>query len=236
MSTVRVPRRPLLHVLTVALLASGLWLAPEVRAGSVGYHHLGAVSDGRWSGVKGRLQVTDPEVRSGTYDFVAARFMVKQSLDDGGTAWLEAGWSENGWRDDGAQVIYTYDSVNGEWRFHEAYRIRPGDRVWLYLKSTPDGEWGAWLWWRGGWRQLVEVRLPGGREAQVEEFVEVYVDPDRGGEFAVPPVSVDNVSLRSPVGLLAPWRDEVATATGDSTGPYCLAWARRYDTWTAGDC
>ncbi|MGH3739552.1 MAG: hypothetical protein ACRDT6_28730 [Micromonosporaceae bacterium] len=207
-----------------------------VGAESGGYRHLGAVTGGQWYGVLGRLAVVDPGVRAGTYDFVAARFMVKEPLDDGGTAWLEAGWSENGWHDGGGQVVYTYDSASRAWTFYDQYPIRPGDRIWIYLESDPDGEWAAWLWWDGGWRLLRTVSLPSGTDAQIEQFVEVYADPQRGGQVGVPAIAVDNVSLRAADGGSVAWRDEVDTAVAEGGSGYCVDWQHPYDTWTAGTC
>lgn len=98
--------------------------------------------------------------------------------------------------------------------------------------------WQAWLWWGGGWHLLVAKELPLGRAAQVEQYVEVYVDPRRGTEgYPVPRVPVENVYVKpSPDGALRPWTQEVPTAPGQSRGRYCLNWRNRYDTWDAGDC
>ncbi|MGH3743032.1 MAG: hypothetical protein ACRDT1_17105, partial [Micromonosporaceae bacterium] len=278
---------------TALLLACSFWLAPTVDAGTSGYRHLGAVSVEPWTGVQGRFQVRDPGVRAGTYDFVAARFMVKQPLDDGGVAWLEAGWSENGWRAGGEQVVYTYDSATHRWTFHEQYPIREGDRIWIHLESVPadhaevpadhaevpampvgaqqdriapesrpetvpvtsepaaltvpaapgshgaqenraaDGasaqgqQWTASLWWAGQWRELTTVTLPAGGQAQVEQVVEVYVDPAHtGGEVSVPTVEVDNVRLRDAAGRLEQWWEQGTATVGDEDGSgYCVSWA-----------
>ena len=48
-----------------------------------GYHHLGANSAGAWGGVSGRISVVDGSIRPGSYDFVAARFMVKRDMGSG---------------------------------------------------------------------------------------------------------------------------------------------------------
>jgi hypothetical protein len=214
---------------------------------AAGYQHLGAGTADTWAGVSGRLSVTDPSVRAGTYDFLAARFMVKRELDGGDVAWLEAGWAETGWAGSGRQRIYTYDTNNRVWRFYDEFVLRPGDRVWLDLHTDADGVWRAWLWWGGRWNLLAAERLPLGATAQIEQYVELHVDVERPVRFAVPPVHVSNVRLRTADGGPArPWRADVATLTGEAAptedgvrqrrGAFCLDWTTRYDTWSAGDC
>src|SRR5690606_15375150 len=44
-----------------------------------GYHHLGATTAGEWNAVTGRLEVRHTGVRAGAYDFVATRFLAKQT-------------------------------------------------------------------------------------------------------------------------------------------------------------
>ncbi|MGH3647563.1 MAG: hypothetical protein ACRDTM_10365 [Micromonosporaceae bacterium] len=220
----------------MSLVALALWQVMPVGAEAGGYRHLGAVTSGQWHGVLGRLGVVDPGVRAGTYDFVAARFMAKEPLRDGGTAWLEAGWSENGWRSGGGQVVYTYDSVDRQWIFHDDYPISPGDRIWIYFDATPDGEWAAWLWWSGEWRLLRTVTLPSGGDALIEQFVEVYADPRDPASIRLPRVGVDNVSLRDADGAAVPWRGEVGTAVADSRDGYCVDWQQPHDTWSAATC
>ena len=73
------------------VLGSGATPSGELSGPPVpqpGYHHLGATTDGGWSGVLGRLTVDDPGVRAGTFDFVATRFMAKASTATG-VKWLE---------------------------------------------------------------------------------------------------------------------------------------------------
>jgi hypothetical protein len=256
----RGPRRLTLVWLTVVLLSLGAAplsdgrrsaaLAGTVPAGTLagtvdrpGYHHLGATSAGGWTGVLGRLTVRDPGVRAGTYDFVAARFMAKRE-SGGRIAWLEAGWAETGWSGEGRQRIYTYDTTRNTWTFHDQYRVRDGDQVWVHLHADPAGStWRAWLWWGDGWRLLAAVDLPLGPTAQVEQYVEVHVDSRRGGGrpevdgFPVPPVAVDNVHVRAgPDGALRRWGPDVPTTPGPERGRYCVDWRQRFDTWTAGDC
>ncbi len=127
-----------------------------------GYHHLGATSDGTWSGVLGRLTVEHPSVRAGTFDFVATRFMAKASTDTG-VKWLEAGWAETGWADPGTQRIYTYDTNTGRWAFYDQYPVKPGDQVWIEIAASstgPDPVWNAWLWWHDSWHLLTSQALP----------------------------------------------------------------------------
>jgi hypothetical protein len=194
---------------------------------------------GPWTGVSGRLTVTDPGVRPGTYDFVAARFMARSG---DGTAWLEAGWSENGWLHDGRQHVYTYDTVSRKWAFYDQYPVAPGERVWLNVESARDvadggWQWRAWLWWRGQWRLLTDEHLAIGPAATIEEYVEVYVDPAVGGAIPLPPAGFDNVQLRDPAGSNHFWREgPVPTGAGTGFGNYCLDWLTRYDTWSAASC
>jgi hypothetical protein len=207
---------------------------------SPGYHHLGATSGGEWSGVLGRLTVRDPGVRAGTHDFVATRFMAKRERD-GRIWWLEAGWAETGWSGAGRQRIYTFDTNTNAWTFYDQYPLRDGDHVWIYLhtESTDRGSvWEAWLWWGDGWHLLTAVDLPLGQRAPVEQYVEVFVDPDRGGSgFPVPPIAVDNVQVKTdPRGGLRYWRDDVATSPAIVAPRYCVDWRTRWDTWAAGDC
>jgi hypothetical protein len=209
---------------------------PATRA--AGYHHLGATTVGTWSGVSGRLTVSDPGVRPGTFDFVAARFMAR-SAD--GTTWLEAGWSENGWLRDGKKRIYSYDTVRKRWTFYNQYPISPGDHVWIYVETTRGGNrgthWSAWLWWGNKWRLLVNQALPIGAAATIEEYVEVYVDPAAGGAITLPAAGFDNVLLKDRHGKTRYWRESaVPTGAGTGFGTYCLNWTSRFDTWTAATC
>jgi hypothetical protein len=185
------------------------------------------------------MSVRDPGVRAGTFDFVAARFMAKADTRTG-VKWLEAGWAETGWTGGGRQRIYTFDTNTGRWTFYDRYPIRSGDRIWVELVTTqtgPDPTWSAWLWWGGDWHLLTAQPLPLTEHATIEEYVEVYVDPTRGGTIAVPPVQVDNVQLkRGPGSGMGYWNHGVATAPGAGTDGYCLAFQLPYDTWRAGTC
>ena len=208
-----------------------------------GYHHLGANSAGEWSGVSGRISVVDGSIRPGSYDFVAARFMVKRNMGGGTISWLEAGWAQTGWAGPLRQHIYTFNTNTHTWQFYDQYALQPGDRVWMDLHSDANGMWGAWLWWNNRWNLLTAQRLPIGQSAYVEQYVEVHVDAGRPARIDVPSVTVDNVQLRPPDGSTARyWRDDVPTLTGygpgqpQRTGGFCLTWVNRYDTWTAGDC
>jgi hypothetical protein len=208
---------------------------------SAGYRHLGAGTAGEWAGVSGRLAVTDPAVRAGSYDFLATRFMVKQRLGNGDIAWLEAGWAETGWSGGGRQRIYTYDTDGRAWRFYDEFVLRPGDRVWLDVHADADGVWQAWLWWDNRWNLLSAESLPIGADAFIEQYVELHVDAERPARITVPPVAVEQVELLPTGGGPAvPWREDVETVTGEAAevddAALCLDWVTRYDTWSAGDC
>ncbi len=206
-----------------------------------GYHHLGAGTGGEWGGVSGRLEVVDGAIRQNSYDFVAARFMVKRDMGGGSISWLEAGWAETGWAGQGRQHIYTFNTNTKTWQFYDQYHLRAGDRVWLDLHTDSNNVWQAWLWWNNRWNLLTAQRLPIGRSAHVEQYVEVHVDPTKPAHVLVPGVTVDNVQLR-PAGGGMPryWREDVDTLTGytgqQRAGGFCLNWTTRFDTWTAGDC
>ncbi|WP_309238509.1 hypothetical protein [Actinoplanes aureus] len=208
-----------------------------------GYHHLGAGTSGDWSGVSGRFSVGDGSVRAHTYDFVVGRFMAKRDMGRGRIAWLEAGWAETGWAAPGRQHIYTFNTNTNAWQFYDQYTVRPGDQVWLDLNADASGVWRAWLWWNNRWNLLTTQRLPIGRSAQIEQYVEVHVDASRPTRIDMPKVTVDNVQLRPADGSPARyWREDVATLTGMEAGQqqrrggFCLDWVTRYDTWTAGGC
>jgi hypothetical protein len=206
-----------------------------------GYHHLGAGTSGTWSGVSGRISVVDGSVRSGTYDFVAGRFMAKRDMGGGRIAWLEAGWAETGWAGAGRQHIYTFNTNTQTWQFYDQYTLSPGDKVWLDLHTDAGGVWQAWLWWNNRWNLLTAQKLPIGGSAYIEQYVEVHVDAGRPARIAVPPVTVDNVQLRgADGGAERYWREDVGTLVGDPApqraGGFCLDWGNKYDTWTAGDC
>lgn len=226
--------------LTLAALVAVLLLTPVDPARPVpvptpGYHHLGATTADGWSGILGRVTVRDPGVRPATHDFVATRFLAKRTTDRG-LAWLEAGWAETGWAGGGRQRIYTYDTNRRTWQFYDQYPVRDGDQVWLYLTARDDRHWQAWLWWGDAWRLLASQELPLTGRAQLEQYVEVYIDPHRGGDYPVPPVAVDNVQIRSGDGWRY-WREpRVPTLAGSSAGAFCLDWQTHYDTWTAGTC
>jgi hypothetical protein len=196
------------------------------------YHHLGAGTVGDWTGVVGRFTVRDTGVRAGTHDFVAARLMAKRE-SDGRTAWLEAGWAETGWSGGGRQQVYTYDTNRGAWTFYNQYTLADGDRIWISVHTKRDGVWEAWLWWREGWHLLTSQQLRTTR-AQLEQYVEVHVDGE--GTVGVPRIAVDNVQVRDG-DTSRYWREaDVRTASGGGSGGYCLDWATRFDTWSAGTC
>jgi hypothetical protein len=204
-----------------------------------GYHHLGATTDGTWSGVLGRMTVRDPAVRAGSFDFVATRFMIKASTGSG-VKWLEAGWAETGWAGGGRQRVYTFDTDTNRWTFYDQYPIADGDRVWIDLETSQTGTvptWAAWLWWGNAWHLLTQQRLPVTDHATVEQYVEVYIDPLRGGSLHVPPIEVDNVQVKSsPTGRMRYWTRSVPTTPGSGADSYCLNWQASYDTWSAGTC
>jgi hypothetical protein len=204
-----------------------------------GYHHLGATTQGRWSGVLGRVGIRDAKVRPGTYDFVAARFMAKADTPKGVT-WLEAGWTETGWSGNGRQRIYTYDTNRGAWAFYDQYAVADGDQVWLYLQTEQEAArpvWQAWLWWGDAWQLLTSQELALTGRAQIEQYIEVHSDTRQAGNVAVPPIGIDNVQLKDgPTGRLKFWRGDVRTTPGEGGNGYCLTWTLPYDTWLAGDC
>ncbi len=205
-----------------------------------GYHHLGATTNGTWSGVLGRLSVRNPTVRPGSYDFVAVRFMAKATTPEG-VKWLEAGWSETGWSDGGHQQVYSFDTNTNRWAFYPQYQIKDGDQIWIELEATgpgPDPVWSAWLWWGDSWQLLTSQPLPIGDHATIEEYVEVYVDPKIGGTIKVPPIEVDNVGLKPDPGTATTYwtSDNVTTTPGTAGDGYCLNWQIRYDSWNAGTC
>lgn len=205
-----------------------------------GYHHLGATTVDGWSGVLGRLTVRDPQLAAGSFDFVATRFMAKHQLAGGGIGWLEVGWVETGWSGGGAQRIYTFDSHARSWTFFDEYRIGDGDQIWVYLHSDPEAGrvvWRAWLWWAGRWHLLSAPQLPLPDRAVLEQYVEVHQDRP-GSPIPVPPIQVDRVQVRDRPGApLLPWRaDRVSTVAPVVATDYCLTWADRYDSWSAGDC
>jgi hypothetical protein len=208
-----------------------------VPAASTGYTHLGATTLGQWGLVKGELTVTDPAVRPGSFDFVAARFMAKQETS-GGTRWLEAGWAEVGWDGSGRQRVYTYDTSSRRWAFYDQYPLLAGERIAIALASNgrPD-VWSAMLWWRGAWYPLTTAVLPAGGLATMEEYVEVYRDPRRpAGPMAVPPVQVSNVKVAGP-GVARPWTDrEVPSYEGPTPSGYCVSRLQEWTSWQAGTC
>lgn len=224
------------------LLGSGATPSGQLSGPPVpqpGYHHLGATTDGTWSGVLGRLTVRDPGVRAGTFDFVATRFMAKATTESG-VKWLEAGWAETGWAGDGAQRIYTFDTNTAKWTFYDQYPVKPGDQVWIEIAASGPGTdpvWNAWLWWHDAWHLLTSQALPITDHATIEEYVEVYVDPAHPGSIDVPAVQVDNVGLKpEPKEPPQPWTAQVATSPGEGADGYCLDFPVPYDTWQARSC
>ncbi|WP_236717927.1 hypothetical protein [Actinoplanes sp. TFC3] len=206
-----------------------------------GYHHLGAGTANTWSGVAGRLEVVNSNVRANTYDFVASRFMAKRDLGGGRIAWLEAGWAETGWAGQGRQLIYTYNTNTNTWQFYDQYKIKAGDQVWLDVHTDGDNIWQAWLWWNNRWNLLTAQKLALGSGAYIEQYVEVHVDSRRATRVQIPPVTVDNVQLRQAgSGQSRYWREDVSTLTGDVSqeraSNFCLRWKTHFDTWSAGDC
>lgn len=202
-----------------------------------GYHHLGGTTTGEWAGVLGRLGVRTTGVRQDSFDFVATRFMAKRGTRDGDTTWLEVGWADTGWSGDDQPRIYTFDSHAMSWVFYDQYRLRDGDRIWVYLQSE-GATWQAWLWWEQRWHLLTSAPLDIGARARIEQYVEIHLDEAAGtGTIPVPPVPVDGVHLRArPDAAPQLWRGHVPTVVlGDSAG-YCLSWHREFHDWSAGDC
>jgi hypothetical protein len=154
------------------------------------------------------------------------------------------GWAETGWSGGGAQRLYTFDTNAMSWVFYEQYDIADGDAVWIYLHTETDGprpQWQAWLWWDGRWHLLTAQELPLTGRAQLEQYVEVHVDPRGPGRrvpLAVPTIRVDQMRVKpAPDGVLRPWwSGEVATSRPAPPDTYCLVWHRAFDTWSAGDC
>ncbi|GAA2617882.1 hypothetical protein [Paractinoplanes durhamensis] len=226
------------------ILESGVQLSkPATGVTPSGYHHLGANSAGEWKGVSGRISVVDGSIRPSSYDFIAARFMAKRNMGAGQINWLEAGWAKTGWTGPGRPRVYTFNTNSRSWQFYDQYVLKAGDRVWIDLHSDANGIWAAWLWWGNRWNLLTAQRLPIGPTAQIEQYVEVHVDPNRPTRVDVPAVTVDNVQLKPADGGAARyWRDDVPTLTGydpgqqQRSGGFCLNWVNKYDTWTAGDC
>jgi hypothetical protein len=213
--------------------ATQLAAAPASRDS---YTHLGATTLGDWGQVSGQLTVTDPTVRPGSYDFVAARFMAKQETS-AGIRWLEAGWAEVGWSGDGRQRVYTFDTSTNQWTFYDQYPLRPGDHVAFLLLAGADGQWHASVFWHAAWYPLTSTRLPAGPHALIEEYVEVYQDPTRpGAPLSVPPVNVSGVTVAGP-GPTRPWTDTVPSyrGGGDQSG-YCVTRFDAWSDWRAGSC
>ncbi|GAA1421658.1 hypothetical protein [Catellatospora coxensis] len=206
---------------------------------SPGYHHLGATTRGRWSGVLGRIEVGDAGVRQGTYDFVAARFMAKAGRG-AQQAWLEVGWTETGWSGNARQRVYTYDTATRAWAFYDQYAVSPGDKLWLHLQTEAGGEqpsWQAWLWWGDRWNLLTSRPLPLSGQAEIEQYVEVHADPADPGTVTIPRLAIDNVQLKtSPDAGLRPWNAEVPTSPGADFATYCLDWRVPYTSWTTTTC
>lgn len=205
---------------------------------TTGYHHLGAITDSGWAGVVGDVTVRHTGVRANSEDFVATRFMARGDVGDQ-TRWLEVGWSESGWQSGGPR-LYTYDTNRNQWAYYSQYKVTDGITIWLALDSDGAADknnsatWDAWLWWNDKWNLLAAQQLPIGASTNLEQFVEVYVDPARGGSFAVPPVTVSGVRVAPAGGDYQPWEGAVGTDSAPADAGYCLAWRTRYDSWTAG--
>lgn len=179
------------------------------------------------------MTVRDTGVRAGTQDFVATRLMAKREAK-GKLSWLEAGWAETGWAGGGKQRIYTYDTSRNAWTFYEKYAISDGDQVWIYVHTDRDDVWQAWLWWGDRWNLLTTAKLPLGGRGQIEQYVEVHTED--AARIDVPRIAVDNVQVQDGTEFRY-WREaDVPTASGGGTRAYCLDWATRFDTWTAGNC
>lgn len=235
------------QALPTAVLTDGpvrLPLDPSAAAEPVphaGYHHLGAQSSEQLAMVRPRLGVTNPGVRRGTWDFVASRVMAKEDYN-GSTRWLEAGWAEVGWRNDD-QYVYTFDTRDNEWKFYDQYNLASGSRFFAQIDSdsastTRDTNWRAWIWWNNAWNRLSVISLPIYREAFMEEYVEVYRDPNVAGHFNLPSSDIDNVQVKeSPSSSAVFWRNPpISTLEGSSIAPYCLTWDVKYDDFRAASC
>lgn len=205
-----------------------------------GYHHLGAQSSEQLAMVRPRLGVTNPAVRRSTIDFVASRVMAKEDYN-GSTLWLEAGWAEVGWRNDD-QYVYTYDTRDNQWKFYDQYNLSSGTRFFALIdsevSSTRSTNWRAWIWWNNAWNRLSTISLPIYDEAFIEEYVEVYRDPNVTGHFNLPSTDIDNVQVKeSPGSSTVYWRNPpISTLEGSSIAPYCLTWDVKYDDFRGASC
>lgn len=186
-----------------------------------GIHWLGTTSTSAYSsqGVYGALNVVDPSVRRGTYEYLSQRFLAK-SCD--ATQWLEAGWAEPGWRalDDpqGRQYIYTYNSVTRTWNWFDQYPVAPGSRVYFQIYDWGN-VWQAWLWWNGGWQVLDTVSIDGLN--CIENFVET--DSGNTSHFPFPPIlagdgGTGGVQIADGNGQFRTWDTSIPTILNSDDG------------------
>ena len=93
------------------------------------------------------------------------------------------------------------------------------------VSSTRSTNWRAWIWWNNAWNRLSTISLPIYDEAFMEEYVEVYRDPNVTGHFNLPSTDIDNVQVKeSPGSSSVYWRNPpISTVAGSSIAPYCLS-------------
>lgn len=104
----------------------------------------------------GTLNVVNPSVDHSTgSQFLTQRGRVTACSTG---QFLELGWAEVGWRSD-AQYIYSYDSINNQWRWYDQYSIGSGSRVTFQILHLGNGDWSAEIWWNGQWQRLSMVNL-----------------------------------------------------------------------------
>jgi hypothetical protein len=198
-----------------------------------GYHHLGGQTSNYGSvGIFGALNVVNPSLVHGTWDFLANRVMAK-SCDS--TRWLELGWAEVGWRND-AQYIYSFNTVLNQWQFFDQYPIGPGSRIYVTVLHVGNGQWEAQLWWNGMWNTLVSVNPGPGIGCGNEQYVEVYT-AGTGRHFPFPTITVGDggtggMNIADSNAVWHTWDASIPTfETNNLENYYLVTWLARYFSW-----
>lgn len=165
---------------------------PQEGEGAIthqGYHFMGASTRFGVQGLYGSVCVTDPGVRRGLFDFVAAWYMVDTLSPP---RWTQVGWAKVGWRDD-RQYIFVYDTEHNRWEFFDQYPISNGMCVWVAVTASQGTSWDNWLWWNGEWNLLHTTNVGFSVPDRGDEYVEVYSADGFHPPLAPTQLSLSNV-------------------------------------------
>ncbi len=200
-----------------------------------GYHHIGQIATASLEASQGRLQVTDPQTRLGSTDFIASRLLMCTLASC--SHWIEVGWVEAGWWGD-RRLVYVFDTADdGQqgWKIYEQYPLGGVASITVQLRyDSSSGTWQALLSWNGTWNLLRAASLPSGGSPGTSSHTEAIIEPytPDGMHPRLPPTEQSALQV-DPAGANGwqLWGPGVSTSRITRNGPYEAVWRSLYDDW-----